>query len=99
MAAILATGQTLSRPLHLVLLAEAAGHAGQIGERLRLLVEALAAIEASGRSELLAEAYRLQGKLLLRQAVPDVAHAEAHLHHALAIALASRPRRGSCAPP
>ena len=50
LAAVLATGQTLSRPLCLVLLAEAAGHVGQVEEGLRLLAEALAAIEASGRA-------------------------------------------------
>jgi predicted ATPase len=84
--AVLATGQMLGRSFCLVLLAEAAGHTGQIAEGLRLLAEALAAIEASGRGELLAEAYRLQGALLLRQAVPDVAQAEACFQHALAIA-------------
>jgi predicted ATPase len=51
MAAILATGQTLTRPLCLVLLAEAAGHAGQVEEGLRLLAEALASLETSGRGD------------------------------------------------
>jgi predicted ATPase len=86
LAAVLAAGQTLHRPLHLLLLAEAAGHAGQVAEGLRLLSEALAAFEASGRGDLLAEAYRLQGELLLRQAVQDAAQAEACLQQALAIA-------------
>jgi predicted ATPase len=35
---------------------------------------------------LAAEAYRLQGEFLLRQAVPDAPRAEACLHQALAIA-------------
>jgi hypothetical protein len=69
MATILATGQTVSRPLCLVLLAEAAGHAGQAEEGLRLLTEALAAFEASGRGDLLVETYRLQGELLLQSGV------------------------------
>ena len=86
LAAVLATGQTLARPLCLVLLAEAAGHAGQVAEGLRLLAEALAVLEASGQGDLLAEAYRLQGELLLRQAVPDAAQAEACFQQALAIA-------------
>ena len=86
MATILATGQTLSRPYCLVLLAEAAGYAGQVEEGLRLLAEALAAFEVSGRGDLLAEAYRLQGELLLRQPTPDVAQAEACFQQALAIA-------------
>jgi predicted ATPase len=86
MTAVLATGQTLSRPLHLALLAEAAGHASQVAAGLRLLAEALTAIEESGRSELLAEAYRLQGELLLRQATPDATQAEACFQQALTIA-------------
>jgi DNA-binding winged helix-turn-helix (wHTH) protein/predicted ATPase len=86
MAAVLATGQTLSRPFCLVLLAEAAGHAGQIAEGLRLLAEALTAFAASGRGDLLTEAYRLQGEFLLRQAIPDVTQAEACFHQALNIA-------------
>ena len=86
LAAVVATGQTLSRPLCLVLLAEAAGHVGQVEEGLRLLAEALTALEASGQGDLLAEAYRLQGELLLRQAAPDAAQAEACFQQALAIA-------------
>jgi predicted ATPase len=85
MAAVLATGNTLSRPLCLVLLAEAAGHAGQAAEGLRLLAEALTAFESSGRGDLLAETYRLQGELLLCQAVPDAARAKACFQQALAI--------------
>jgi len=86
MAAVLATGQELSRPLCLVLLAEAAGHAGQVAEGLRLVAEALVAFEKSGRGDMLTEAYRLHGELLLRQATPDTAKAEACFHQALAIA-------------
>jgi DNA-binding winged helix-turn-helix (wHTH) protein/predicted ATPase len=86
MTAVLATGQTLARPLCLVLLAEAAGHAGQVEEGLGLLAEALMAFEASGRGDLRVEAYRLQGTLLLRQAVPDAVQVEACFHQALAIA-------------
>jgi DNA-binding winged helix-turn-helix (wHTH) protein/predicted ATPase len=83
--AIFAT-QTLIQPLCLLLLAEATGHVGQVVEGLRLLAEALGVFEASGRGDLLAEAYRLQGEFLLRQAVPEVAKAEACLQQALAIA-------------
>ena len=68
MAAILATGQEMSRPLCLVLLAEAVGRAGQVEEGLCLLVEALTALEGSEWGDLLAEAYRLQGTLLLTPA-------------------------------
>jgi predicted ATPase len=86
MAAVLATGQELMRPLGLVLLAEAAGHVGQVEDGLRLLAEALTMLEASGQGYLLAEAHHLQGTLLLRQAVPDAAQAEACFQQALAIA-------------
>jgi predicted ATPase len=86
MAALLAMGQELSRPVCLTLLAEATGHGGHVEEGLRLLAEALTALEASGRGDLLAEAYRLQGELLLRQAIPEATQAEACFQQALAIA-------------
>jgi predicted ATPase len=85
-AAIVATGQRVSQPRYLVLLAEAAGHAGQVAEGLRLLAEAWATLEESKQGQLLAEAYRIQGELLLRQAVPAAAQAEACFQQALAIA-------------
>jgi predicted ATPase len=86
MAALVAIGQTLVQPLCLLLLSAVAGHTGQVAEGLRLLAEALAALAASGRGDLLAEAYRLQGVLLLQQAVPEPTQAEACFQHALAIA-------------
>ena len=86
MATILATGQEMFRPVCLVLLAEAAGHVGQMEEGLRLLAEALTALEATERGDLLAEAYRLQGTLLLSQAVPDAAQAEVCFQQALVVA-------------
>jgi len=86
LAAILATGQMLARPRGLVLLAEATGYTGQVEEGLRLVAEALAALETSGQGDLLAEAYRLQGELLLRQALPDASQAEACFQQALAVA-------------
>ena len=45
LAIVLATGQEVSRSSCLVMLAEAAGHAGQVEEGLRLLAEALALLE------------------------------------------------------
>jgi predicted ATPase len=76
----------LARPAWLLLLAEAAGHVGQVAAGLRWLAEALTAFETTGRGDLLAEAYRLQGTLLVRQVVPDVAQAEACFHQALTLA-------------
>jgi predicted ATPase len=86
MAAVLATGQNLSRSSCMILLAEAVGHTGQIEEGLHLLTEALEAFEASGRGDMLTEAYRLRGGLLLRQATPDAPQAEACFQQALVIA-------------
>ena len=86
MTAVLATGQELGRPFCLVILAEAAGQGGQVDEGLRLLAEALRALEESRRGDLLAEAYRLQGELRLRQALPEAAQAEACFQRALTVA-------------
>jgi predicted ATPase len=86
LAAMVAIGQEQERPLGLVLLAEAAGHAGQIEEGLCLLAEALMVLETNGQGDLLAEVYRLQGTLLLCQSVPDVAQAEACFQQALTMA-------------
>jgi predicted ATPase len=86
LAAISTTGPRLSRPFGLVLLAEAAAHAGQVEEGLCLLAEARTAFEASGRGDQLAETYRLQGELRRRQAVPDTAQAEACFQQALTLA-------------
>jgi predicted ATPase len=86
LAAVLATGQTLAQPFCLLLLAEVAVQVGQIEEGLRLVSEALAAFEKSGRGDLLAEAYRLHGVLLLHQAVADTVHAEVCFQQALTIA-------------
>ena len=55
LTAVLATGQLLSQPFCLVLLAEAAGHAGQVAEGLRLLTEALACSRPVGGATYLAK--------------------------------------------
>jgi predicted ATPase len=66
------------------MLAEAAGHTGQVAEGLHLLAEARTELEASGRQGyLLAEAYRLQGAFLLPQA--DAVRAEACFQQALTV--------------
>src|SRR5262249_2629046 len=83
---LLATGQVLSRPLCLVVLAEVAGLAGQVAQGLHFLAEALAAFAATGRGEMLTEAYRLRGEVLLRQATSEAAQAEACFQQALALA-------------
>jgi predicted ATPase len=83
---MIATGQGLSQPPCMVWLAQVAGHAGQVTEGLRLLAEAVTMFEANGRGDMLGEAYRLRGTLLLRQAGPDVVQGEAWLQQALALA-------------
>ena len=86
LAAVVATGQELSRPFGLILLAEVVGRMGQVEEGLRLLAEALTALEASGRGDLVAEGYRLQGELCLYRAFADTQQAEGCFQQALAIA-------------
>jgi predicted ATPase len=86
LAAVLATGQVLARPLYLFLLAEATRYAGQVEEGLRLLAEVLTVVEASRLGDLHAEVYRLQGELLLCQAVPNAVQAEVCFQQALVIA-------------
>jgi predicted ATPase len=86
LAGLMAVGNELGRPRFLVLLAEAAGHVGQVEEGLRLLAEAQTVAEANEHGDPLAETYRLQGVLLLRQAVPDAVQAETCFRQALTIA-------------
>ena len=86
LAGLLATGQALAQPFCLVRMAEAAGYTGHVDQGLHLLAEALAAFEVSGRRDMLTEAYRLQGELLLRQAVPDTVQAEVCFQQALTLA-------------
>ena len=55
LAALAAAGHTLPRQIYLVLLAEVAGHAGQVEEGLRGEADTLTALEASGRSDMLTD--------------------------------------------
>jgi class 3 adenylate cyclase/predicted ATPase len=84
LTALGAMGQALAQPLCLVLLAEAAGHVGQVEEGLHLLAEALAAF--GERGDMLTEAYRLQGELLLRQHALDAVQADACFQQSIALA-------------
>jgi predicted ATPase len=60
-----ATGAELFRPHHLTLLAEAYERVGQAVEGLRVLAEALAAVNRTGERWYEAELYRLKGQLTL----------------------------------
>jgi hypothetical protein len=99
MAAVLATGNTLSRPFCLVLLAEAAGHANQGEEGLCLLAEALTAFEPTGRGDLITEAYRLQGELACARLYRMGPRRKPDSTRPWTLRVASRPNPGSCGPP
>jgi predicted ATPase/class 3 adenylate cyclase len=81
-----ALGPALNMPWWLALLAEAYGHAGQPAAGLTRLAEALERMNATGEGSWEAELYRLQGTLLLRQAIPDDPQAEICFRQALAVA-------------
>ena len=86
LAAELATGATLWQPYFLGLLAEAYGVGRHPDEGLAALAAALAVLDPTEARYYDAEIYRLKGALLLQQAVPDAAQAEACFHQALDIA-------------
>jgi predicted ATPase len=86
MAAWRATGAEIGWPLWLALLAEAYGKAGQAGEGLTALAEALALVNQTGERWYEAELYRLQGELLLQQDTGSDDKAETCFRQALAIA-------------
>jgi predicted ATPase len=81
-----ATGQRGSLSAYHARLAEAYGGIGQAEKGLSLLVEALAHVGTTEERYAEAEIYRIKGELLLRQAIPDAAQAEACYQQALAIA-------------
>jgi predicted ATPase len=65
-----ATGGELNRTYYLVLLAEAYGQSGQTDEGLRVLTEALTAVESGRERWWEAELHRLRGELLSRPGSP-----------------------------
>jgi predicted ATPase len=75
-----------SRPMHLALLAEAYGTVGRVEDGLYWLAESLTRMDTTGYRHYAAEAYRVKGELLLRQAAPDASQAAACFQHALTIA-------------
>jgi predicted ATPase len=80
-----AMGARQSEAENLARLGEAYGRIGQVEEGLRLLTEALE-VMAKGDLWYEAEMHRIQGELLLRQAVPDALQAEACFQQALTVA-------------
>jgi predicted ATPase/class 3 adenylate cyclase len=81
-----ATGNRLAPPTFLPVLGEVSGALGQVDAGLAMVAEALELIEQTGARWYEAETYRIKGTLLLLQAVPDAAQAEACFQHALDIA-------------
>ena len=86
LAAYLATGAELARPLYLAWLAEAYGVGGQPAEGLRVLAEAVAAAQNIGERWYEGERHRLKGDLLLARSVEHQAEAEACFQQALDVA-------------
>jgi predicted ATPase len=80
-----ATGNEIARSLFSGVYARVYSQAGQVGEGWSAVQQALDAVEASGRRDYEAELYRLKGVLLLQQAVPDAAQAEACFRQALVL--------------
>ena len=80
-----AIGTRLLQPFLLGLLAEARGIAGQAGEGLTALTEALAQVETTGERVWEAELYRLKGELLLGEGKAE-AESEASFYQAIEIA-------------
>ena len=78
------TGAVL--PWFCALLGETYGAAGQVDDGLRAVDQALQAVRHNDEHLYEAEAYRIKGELLLAQAVPDTAQAEACFEQALDIA-------------
>jgi DNA-binding winged helix-turn-helix (wHTH) protein/predicted ATPase len=85
-AALQATGTKMNLPYLLARLAEVSGNSGQAEEGLRPLAEALAVMDDTGGRRDEAWLYHIKGELLLQQALPDAAQAEACFQQALAVA-------------
>jgi predicted ATPase len=86
LAAYQATGQRLMISYGLGLLAATSGQAWGTAAEAQRLTEALAVVSQTGERWAEAELYRLQGQLLLQQAVPDEQHSAICFQHALALA-------------
>jgi predicted ATPase len=81
-----AMGNRVTPPAFLPVLAAVSGALGQVDAGLPMVTEALALVEQTGVRWYEAETYRIKGTLLLHQADPDAAQAEACFQEALVIA-------------
>jgi adenylate cyclase len=80
-----ATGAEFQRPHFLSMLAEVHSSLGQPEAGLTALSEALTLVEKTGERYYEAELHRLKGEMLLRQATPEVSHAETCFQQSLDI--------------
>ena len=80
------TGNRNAPPSYLPVLAAVSGTLGQADAGVSLVTETLELVVQTGVRWYEAETYRIKGSLLLHQAVPDAAQAEACFQQALAIA-------------
>jgi predicted ATPase len=87
-----ARGQTLTRSLWLVRLAESTAQHGQVEDALERLEEAFAGFAATARGDWLGEAYRLQGELFLQRDPGHTALAEASFQQAYDLACRQQAR-------
>jgi len=81
-----ATGAKMWSPYFLGLLAETLGRAGQVGDGLEVLAEALAQVDRMEGRWIEAELHRLRGELLLIQPGIDPSEAEVCFRQSLAVA-------------
>jgi len=86
LAAYRTTGTEFFRPYFLALLAEAQRKVGRAEDGRRVLAEALTLVHTTGERYWEAELHRLQGELLLLQALPEAQQAAACFHQALDVA-------------
>jgi predicted ATPase/class 3 adenylate cyclase len=86
LAAVIAAGGEVARPLYLTLLAEAYGTVAQADKGLSLLAEARTIIDQNGQRYVEAELHRLEGELRLRQTAPEVSQAARCFQQALDVA-------------
>jgi predicted ATPase len=86
MTDVRATGNRVVAPVYFPVLAAVFGTLGQVDAGVSIVAETLALVEQTGVRYYEAETYRIKGTLLLYQADPDVAQAEACFQQALDVA-------------
>jgi DNA-binding SARP family transcriptional activator len=86
LAAWQATGTESDKAYYLGLLAEACGRAGEMGEGLQLLAQALDMVDHSGEHFCEAELHRLQGQLLVQSGAAGEAEGDACYRRAMEVA-------------